>query len=143
MNSFLGCLFFANVIQCSVLYFFRTMARRKKKPDDVEHNSVKCALATIINEDCRQPFITIISEMSIQATYITVLGSLLFLHKVKTGCDVCCLLSQHCDLFFLILSSRQMMPLTIKTRLFSMETVKALSSIVSTQCSFKITTTII
>lgn len=63
---------------------FRIMGKRKKKPENTDYNSVKCALATIINPDYRQPLITIISELSIQATYITVLASQLLLYKVNS-----------------------------------------------------------
>lgn len=60
------------------------MAGRKKKelPDNCCHSSVKCALGTIILPPFRQAIIAIISQLSIQATSIAYLGSLLFLYKV-------------------------------------------------------------
>ena len=61
------------------------MARRKKKekPANTSHFSVKCGLGNIILQPFRQPIIAIISQLSIMATNIAVLAGLLFLYKVN------------------------------------------------------------
>lgn len=70
------------------LSLFKTecqMARRKKKnetDEKKEYKSVKLALASIIRPPFRLPLITFISELSIKATTIALLASLLFLFKV-------------------------------------------------------------
>lgn len=63
------------------------MARRKKKDNPAEadsnYSSVKCALGSIIKEPFRQLLIEIISKLSITATKIAYLASLLFLFVVS------------------------------------------------------------
>lgn len=56
---------------------------RKKKPANSDYSSVKCGLGTVLREEFRLPLISIISQMSITATKIASLASLLFLYKVN------------------------------------------------------------
>lgn len=59
------------------------MARgRGNENDNRQYRCVKLALGSIIRAEYRLPLITIISEMSITATCIALLASLLFLFKV-------------------------------------------------------------
>lgn len=59
------------------------MVWKKKKKEDCEYRSVKSALGSVIRQPYRLPLIQFISEMSIQATWIALLASLLFLFKVN------------------------------------------------------------
>lgn len=63
--------------------------RKKQNQDgedgqpEKEHRTVKLALPSIINEPFRAPLVETISQMSIKATVIAFLASMLFMYKVS------------------------------------------------------------
>lgn len=95
--SLIRCVWFFVIDQNNSLHCFKcsifnhrlvvkwTMGRptNKIKPANASHWSVKCALGTIIFQPYREALISIISQMSITATNIAVLASLLLLYKVR------------------------------------------------------------
>lgn len=114
---------------------FIVMARRKKKEgnENTEHNSVKCALATIIKQDVQyqQRLIALISELSIQSTYIGVLGSLLFLYKVNILKLIQLFVQCTINPIVFYVYFRQIMLLMMKIVNFLLEMANQSSSIVS------------
>lgn len=64
------------------------MVRHKKKDPDIDVRSIKQGLASIIRPEYRAVLIQIISQLSIEATKIACLASLLFLMMVMNDMTI-------------------------------------------------------
>lgn len=84
--------------------------RKKKEADEEEpeYFSVKCGLGSIILPPYRQALITIIGQLSINATYIAYIASLLFLFKVIISyfvCSIKCIVHTQTHAFLVVVFS--------------------------------------
>lgn len=68
---------------CFCVFVLEMVYKKKIQDDDSKFRCVKCALGSIIKESYREKVIRKISEMSIQATWISFLASMLFIFKVS------------------------------------------------------------